>query len=168
GSEQSAWFYMPFTLIVAFDLLFYNVTTSMTVEGAHDEHRAPELARTVVRRFLSIQIPAALAVIVAAPVLLYPFGADYVDHGTGALRVLACASIPRAVVNLFVALARLRGRGWFIVGGQATLFLLVTVLALALARPLGLPGVALAWLVGNTVVAASAMPWLVRLLREGR
>lgn len=166
GEAQTAFFYMPFTLIVAFDLLFYNVTTSMTVEGAYDEARAATLVRTVVRRFLAIQVPIALAIVVTAPLLLAPFGGEYVEHGSATLRLLACASIARAVCHLFIALARLRGRGGAILAAQGTIFAVVGAAALALAGPLGLEGVALAWLAGNGVVALAVAPLLVHTVRS--
>lgn len=167
GNTASAHFYMPFMLIVAFDLLFYNVTTSMTVEGAHDEGRTAQLAATVARRFLVILIPAALVICAAAPLLLIPFGEDYVDAGTGVLRLLALASIARAIVCLYVATARLQGRGRAILASQASVFAGVVALALALAEPLGLPGIGVAWLAGNAVVAIVVGPSLLRLLRSG-
>jgi O-antigen/teichoic acid export membrane protein len=168
GDAASAHFYMPFMLIVAFDLLFYNVTTSMTVEGAHDEASTPRLAATVVRRFLTILVPAALVIAAAAPVLLIPFGARYADAGAGALRLLALASIARAIVCLYVAVARLQGRGRAILAAQATVFVVVVALALALAGSLGLRGIALAWLAGNALVAVVVAPGLVALLRSGK
>jgi O-antigen/teichoic acid export membrane protein len=167
GNAASAHFYMPFMLVVAFDLLFYNVTTSMTVEGAHDERRTAHLATTVVRRFLVVLAPAALVVSAAAPIVLIPFGQEYVDQGSGVLRLLALASIPRAIVCLYVAIARLQGRGRAILATQASVFAGVVVLALALAGPLGLPGIGLAWLAGNALVAVVVAPRLVALLRSG-
>lgn len=167
GDVASAHFYMPFMLIVAFDLLFYNVTTSMTVEGAHDEARTPLLAGTVVRRFLTILVPVALTIAAAAPLLLIPFGQRYADEGAGALRLLALASIARAIVCLYVAIARLQGRGRAILAAQGTVFAVVVALALALAGPLGLPGIGLAWLAGNALVAVVVAPGLVALLRNG-
>ncbi|HEX6391148.1 MAG TPA: hypothetical protein VFZ89_16930 [Solirubrobacteraceae bacterium] len=166
GEEQNAFFYMPFTLIVAFDLLFYNVTTSMTVEGAYDERRTAALVRTVARRFLALQIPAALAIVAAAPLLLAPFGEEYASEGASALRLLACASVARAVCHLFIALARVHGRGGAILLAQGTIFAIVCVLALALAGPLGLDGVALAWLAGNGIVALAAAPTILRTIRS--
>ncbi|HYF26871.1 MAG TPA: hypothetical protein VD931_14105 [Baekduia sp.] len=165
GSTQSGWFAIPFTLVVALDLLFYAVTTSMTVEGAHDHTQVRALLRTVARRFLVLLVPIALLVVAAAPLLLAPFGSDYADEGTTALRLLACASVPHALVTLYTAVSRLRGRGRPILAAQATLFALVVGLALALAEPHGLPGVALAWLAGNVVVGLAVALPLVRAAR---
>ncbi|MEA2153913.1 MAG: hypothetical protein QOE11_53 [Solirubrobacteraceae bacterium] len=167
GNAASAHFYMPFMLIVAFDLLFYNVTTSMTVEGAHDERRTAHLANTVVRRFLVVLVPAALLVCAAASLVLIPFGSEYVDAGAGVLRLLALASIARAIVCLYVSTARLQGRGRAILAAQGTVFAVVVVLALVLAGSLGLPGIGAAWLAGNALVAAVVAPGLLALVRSG-
>ncbi|WP_354702081.1 hypothetical protein DSM112329_02434 [Paraconexibacter sp. AEG42_29] len=168
GSTQSALFYMPFTLIVAFDLLFYGVATAMTVEGAYDGSRTADLVRTVVRRFLGPQMLAALLIVVAAPLLLAPFGTEYVDVGTPVLRLLACASVFRAILNLSLAVNRLRGHGGAIVLAQLVLLVTSAAMSLALVGPLGITGVALGWLAGHVAAVLVVAPNLYGVIRGTR
>jgi Na+-driven multidrug efflux pump len=97
---------------------------------------------------------------------LLPFGADYVDGGTPVLRILACGCLFRAVSILYEAIARVQGRGSRILAIEATQASLLFVGVAALAVPMGLEGVALAWLGATAVPALAAFPWLVRFLRS--
>jgi O-antigen/teichoic acid export membrane protein len=166
GSRANAYFAIPLSLVGALDVLFYSVTTSLTVEAAHDASRTAELARTIVRRFLAVQVPLAAMVALCAPLILLPFGSAYASHGATALRLLACASVFRTFGYLFNGLSRLHVRGTAIMLAQGGLASISVVLAFLLVHPLGLAGVALAWLIANFVVAVGAAPSLWRYLRS--
>ena len=166
GSVEAGFFYLPFALISAFDLLFYGVTTSLVAEASRDEPRRAELAKTVVRRFLSFQIPAALLIVAAAPLLLLPFGADYVDEGTTLLRLMALASCARAVVFLFAGTCRIEGRSDLVAIVEVVLLATLVPATSVLARRHGLDGVGVAWLACHTVVALAVLGPLVRFLRR--
>jgi O-antigen/teichoic acid export membrane protein len=165
GTQQNAYFYVPFTIAVAFDMLFYGVGTSLTVEGAFAEHRIRALAALVVRRFTVVLIPGALFIALAAPLILLPFGPDYVREGTPVLRLLAVASLFRGAITFYEAVARVRGHGRSILVCELALMAMLLVGAATLAGPLGLEGVALAWLGASAIVAAAITPATARLLR---
>jgi O-antigen/teichoic acid export membrane protein len=165
GSAANAYFYIPFAIIVAFDMMFNNVGVSLIVEGAFAEEDIRRLARAVVRRFGFMLMPGTLLIFLAAPVLLAPFGPAYVAESTGVLRILAFASLFRASIILFCAIARLHGRGLPILAVQAALMTSLLLAATLLARPLGIEGVALAWLASHAVVAAVTLPSMRRFLR---
>lgn len=166
GSAQTGFFYLPFALITAFDLLFYGVTTALVAESARDEPRRGALAQLVVRRFLSFQIPAALLIAAAAPLLLLPFGPDYVREGTTLLRLMALASCARAIVFLFAARCRVEGRSDLVAIVEAALLATLVPATVVLAGAHGLAGVGLAWLLGHMVVALAVAVPLIRFLRQ--
>lgn len=166
GSRANAYFAIPFSLILAFDLLFYGAATALTVEAARDFARAAELTRTIACRFLGLLVPAAALIALAAPVVLAPFGSAYAHNGAPTLRLLATASIFRTLVALSITVARLRVRGTTILIIQGTVSTIAVVLALAFVGPLGLSGVALAWLIANAAVAVIAIPGVWRFVRQ--
>jgi O-antigen/teichoic acid export membrane protein len=166
GSSQGAFFYMPFTIISAFDLLFINVATSMTVEASMAGDRLSELARTTVHRFGGVLAAGVLVIVAGAGLILLPFGPAYVEGGGALLRLLACASVCRAIIGLYSAICRVQGRAGRVLVVQAAVFLLVVVLTPLLARSHGLEGVGFAWLVANALVACAVTPATVRILRH--
>jgi O-antigen/teichoic acid export membrane protein len=165
GARENAYFYVAFTIAVAFDMLFYGVGTSLTVEGANAEHRLRPLARMVVRRFTVVLVPGALLLALAAPLILLPFGPDYVREGTAVLRILAIASLFRGAITFYEAVARVRGHGRSILVCELAQMAMLLGGAAVLAQPLGLEGVALAWLGSSVIVAGAVAPSLWRLLR---
>jgi len=165
GDSANAYFSVPMTLVFAFDLLFLGVTTSLIATAARTIERTRALTRIVTHRFLALLVPTAGLVALIAPLLLVPFGSAYSHHGTAVLRLLIAASPARAVIVLFGALSRLRTRGRPILLTQAATFAVSLGLAVAFVGPLGIAGVALAWLIANGAVAVAVLPLLVRSLR---
>jgi hypothetical protein len=85
------------------------------------------LARKVARRVVHFLVPGTLLIVSAAPLILIPFGEDYVREGTPVLRVLACACVFQATIALYISVAGLPGLGLRIlaVNGALTLLLIV-------------------------------------------
>src|SRR5215210_2043740 len=103
--------------------------------------------------------------VVAAPLILLPFGEDYVRESSSVLRLLACGCVFYAAIALYVAIARLEGRTGGILGVEAVKVPLLLGGAVVLSGPLGIEGVALAWLASIALVALAVAPSLVRFFR---
>ncbi|MEN3279120.1 MAG: hypothetical protein V7607_260 [Solirubrobacteraceae bacterium] len=166
GAAANAYFYIPFTIIVTFNMLFHAASNSLVVEGAMAEDRIRVLATRLVRHLVLVLVAGTAVIVAAAPLIMLPFGEDYVRESTSVLRILACACVFRAASVLYIALARLDGRGLRILAVEAVQMSLLLAGAITLAHPLGLDGVALAWLCSAAVVALALLPSLVRLLRS--
>ena len=167
GSGENAYFYVPFMLVTSFDTLFFNASTSLVVEGAFGDVSVGQLTRRVARRYATLLLPGVLILIVAAPLLLLPFGSAYVAHGTEVLRLLALASLCRVTISLFAAVARVQGAGGHIMAVYAAVAALLAPLLILFGRSLGIEGAALAWLAANAVAAVAVVPALVRIVRTG-
>ena len=170
GSSAGAWFYMPYTVVAAFDLMFLNVASSLTVEGSVDESRLPELTRTVVHRFRFLLLAGVAIFACGASLLLLPFGREYAHHGAPVLRLLAIASLARAVVALYAAISRVEGHAGRILLAQiATLTLIFSAtLLFTKVAGLGVTGVGYAWLLANGAVACVVAPHVIRVLRRAK
>jgi O-antigen/teichoic acid export membrane protein len=168
GASQNAYFFIPFTMVIAFDLLFNGAAMSLVVEGSHDEGRAHDLAHTVVTRFALPLGAASLALALLAYFVLLPFGHAYAANGDAVLRILALGSLFRMIVALFVALERVAGRGRRILAVEASLMLILAPLAAVLASPWGIEGVAAAWTIANAIVALTLLPSLYRRIRPAQ
>jgi O-antigen/teichoic acid export membrane protein len=166
GSAANAYFYIPFTIVVAFNMLFHAASTALVVEGAMAEDRIRVLAAKLARHLVFVLVPGTALIVAAAPLLMVPFGEDYVRESTSVLRILACACVFRAAIVLYIAVARLDGQGFRILAVEGLQMALLLAGAVTLAGPLGLDGVALAWLGSIAVVALIVLPSLVRLLRS--
>ena len=167
GSEDAAYFAIAYVLVRSLDLLATNAGTSVTVESAFDEEQLHAHARRIVRRLLPLMLGASAVVVVAAPLVLLPFGADYAREGATLLRLLGVAVVFRCATVLFRVVCRGRRRGGALLALDGGLAVLLLGLTVALAPAYGLTGVGLAWLAANAVAAAVVMPGLVAFMRHG-
>lgn len=166
GPKASAYFAIPFMIMVAFDSLAYSACTSLVVEATLAGEHLQALTRLTVRRVLALIVPAGVALIVAAPLVLLPFGRAYEEQGTTVLRLLLCASLLRPGIALFSAVSRIGGHGLRLALVEAALLALVLGPAIPLAHSHGIEGVAAAWLGANVIIFLAVIPWLVRFLRK--
>ena len=152
-------------MVSAFTTLFFAAGMSLVAEGALAEDQVREMAGRIARRIALILIPGLTFMIVAAPLILLPFGADYVGQSSSVLRLLACGCGFSAVLVLYVSIARLQGRTARILAVEAAKLPLLLGGVVALSAPLGIDGVALAWLGAVALVALVVTPSLVRFFR---
>ena len=165
GSGANAYFFIPYTMVAAFNMLFFAASMSLVAEGALAEERIRAMAEKVARRFALILVAGTVVLIAAAPLILLPFGEDYVRESTPVLRLLACGCAFYAVLALYVAIARLQGRSGGILAVEAAKLPLLLGGVAVLSAPLGIEGVALAWLGSVAVVALAVAPSLLRFFR---
>lgn len=166
GSAASAYFYIPFALVTTFDFLSLALAVSLTTQVARTPHRVQELTYAVIKRFCLLGLPIIVVIIAAAPLIMVPFGSQYVENSTGLLRLLAAGSCLRATIYLYSAIARLQGRGLRIVVPQASVAILLLAMTIVFSVRYGLDGIGWAWLLTFCVVAAMVLPGLVRFLRD--
>lgn len=165
GAEDNAYFYIPFTIVIACDMMVLSIGTSIVAETAYDERLVRDHVRTVIRRYGPLLLGGVVVLVIAAPIALLPFGSDYAREGDWVLRILALACIPRALVFLAGAVWRLQGHGRWLLGAEALMLVLLIGPVVPLADGLGLTGVALAWLGSATAAGLLAGFWLLRFLR---
>ncbi len=168
GAEQSAYFAMPFTIVLAFDTFAYGACTSLVVEATLHHESLRALTKLFARRVLTLLIPAAALLAAAAPLVMLPFGSAYAEHGATALRLLLCGSIFRTVIALFSAVSRARGQGKRLASIELALLVLVLGTASPLAQSSGIQGVAGAWLAANAIICLAVIPLLIGFLRQSQ
>jgi hypothetical protein len=164
GTAAGAYFYIPFTIVGAFDLLFVNIASAMTVEAsrAHDSWRT--IVASTARKFAPLLGAGVVVLVLAAPLVLFPYGPSYVRAGSSLLRLLAVASLFRAMVSFYVAVCRIEGRA---ARGMALYGILVVMtigLTLALARRGSVTEVGVGWLIANATVGMLCLPHVARLI----
>jgi hypothetical protein len=167
GPSRGAYFAIPFSIVAAFDLLFMNVTSSMTVEASLDQDRLSALARATVAKFGPFLALGVLVLIAGAGLILLPYGPAYVHGGATVLRLLGAASTFRATVTLYFAICRIEGRAGRILALEAAALVLTAGLTVWLASSRGLTGVGWAWLITNVLIALVALPKLRSVLFRG-
>jgi O-antigen/teichoic acid export membrane protein len=149
-----------------------NLATSLAVEGVYD---APSLAgncRAALIRALGLLLVGAVGISLAAPYTLGLLGDGYLD-AVPLLQLLVFATLPRAVVDIYIGTLRARSECMRIARVQALRGVIVVGLVILLIHydqlflDVGLPritAVGAAVLLGQLVVMLVVLPGLGRLL----
>jgi len=98
--------------------------------------------------------------------ILALYGPSYARHGAPLLRLLALASLFRAITGLYMAICRVEGRASRILAAQGATFGVLVVLVAVLAPSHGLAGVGLAWLGASAAVAVVTVWHVIAVLRR--
>lgn len=166
SQEASAYLLPAQTVFLAMSMLSIAITSALVVEGARDPARAHLFARAVLRRICVIVLPAAALVGLAAPLLLWFYGPQYVENSTLLLQLLMVSMFPRVVVTLWMTKSRLANR----TGGLAVQQLVHASIVLGgiplLAPTLGVDAVGWTWLAGELLLALVFAPSVLRWLRS--
>lgn len=166
GPSANAYFYVAWMMGTTLDLLAVNMATSLTVEGAFDETALAANCRAALRRTMLILVPAAAVMAVGAPLALRLFGPQYAAHGTRILQLLAVATLPKALTELYLGALRAQSRTSMIAFIQGVRGVLILGLAFALTGIMGTVGAGVAALASQVIVAAMVAPGLISLLRR--
>jgi len=168
GPGMTAYFYMAWTVGGVLDLLAVNMATSLTVEGAFDSQTLAANCRSALRRTLFILVPtAALVALIARPALSL-YGPSYAAYGAPILELLALATLPRTLTELYLGALRAQSRTRLVAVIQVTRCVLILGLALGLTTVMGITGAGIAALASQLIIALAILPGLRRVLAADR
>ncbi|MFI6083674.1 lipopolysaccharide biosynthesis protein [Streptomyces sp. NPDC051217] len=164
-AAHNAFFYTAYTVGGTMEFMAINMASSLTAHASHSPERLAEGVRGALRRMTLLLVPVVLVLVVFAPQVLAPFGADYAEHGSTVLRLLAAAALPRVVVELYIGVLRVQGRTGMLAALQGAMCVCVLGSAVVLLGPAGISGAGLAMLLSMTLVALVAAPGLRSALK---
>jgi O-antigen/teichoic acid export membrane protein len=169
GNTANAYFFNAQTMGMALDLIAFNLAQSLTVEVSADEERVRHLTLDASKRVAVLVLPLAVVLFIAAPLVLRLFGAQFSQHATWLLRLMVISSLPKAVIAIHIAMARVyrkTHRNGVTAAIQATLLIGGSVL---LMKQIGIDGVGYAAIGSQVIVALLVLPWMVKMLQhQGR
>lgn len=166
GPIANAYFYAAWMVGTTLELLPVNMATSLTVEGSFDEDTIAANCLAALRRTMLILVPVVVVVICAAPVALGLFGPLYAANGTHVLRLLALATLPKALTEMYLGALRAQSRTSLIAFIQGIRGIMTLGLAFTLTGVMGTTGAAIAVLASQVIVAAAVAPSMLSLLRR--
>jgi O-antigen/teichoic acid export membrane protein/aminoglycoside phosphotransferase (APT) family kinase protein len=157
GPEESAYFFLSFTVAYMLYLLSRNLGMSLVTEGARAPQRLYEFALRTLAQSAKIVVPLAILVALASPLILWVLGPDYVDGASVLMPLLVLSAIPHVVITTFLSAARVQRRMRAVVVVTAAMSISVMALSIVLLLGYGLDGVGVAWLVAQSVVAVGLL-----------
>lgn len=157
--SANAYFYTTWMVGSIFFMISTSIGSALFAEGANERESLRASVWVSARAVMLILPPALVGTAIFGRHVLAGFGAAYARHGFTLLMILAIASVPDAVTNIYVAVLRSEAR----LREAASLNLAMGVICIGLAwyllPTLGLGGAGLAWLGGQ---AAGSLFVLIR------
>src|SRR5215470_13098410 len=136
-------------------LVGMNMGFSLVVETAADQSAIRDRALRSITHLAKLLVPVVILIVVAAPYVLAIYGPGYVGADVTPLRLLALSALPALITNTAISVTRSLRRMRMVLAIQIGLCALVWGLSALLIGPLGITGVAVAWLVAQTATAAA-------------
>ncbi|MEV4916064.1 lipopolysaccharide biosynthesis protein [Streptomyces tirandamycinicus] len=159
-AAHNGFFYIAYTVGGTMEFMAINMASSLTAHASHSPGSLADGVRGALRRMALLLVPVVAVLVVFAPVILAPFGADYAEHGTTVLRLLAAAALPRVVVELYIGVLRVQGRTGVLAALQGAMCAMVLGSAAVLMGPAGISGAGLAMLLSMALMALVSAPGL--------
>lgn len=162
GAEMNAYFYIAWTVAVAVQVIPTSIFNSLFAEGSNDEASIrTNTAKSLKFTFLLL-LPLALLILIIAEKLLLLFGQAYSDNAALLLRIVVVAVIPWGVNYLYVSIERVRKNIKGIIAVAAVATCLSLGLSYLLMLRMGLIGVGIGYVAGQTIVAIAVVIHLWR------
>lgn len=168
GAAATAYFYVAWLIAGIVDMIGINMGMSLTVEGAFDAAALAANCRRALRRVVSILAPTAVLLAVLAPWWLRLFGPSYAAHGAVLLDLLAVATLPRAVTEVYLGALRAQNRTSLVALIQSVRAVLMLGFAMSLTGAIGTRGAGIAVLASQAVIAVAISVSLWRVLTGDR
>ncbi len=151
GAAEGAFFYTTWMVGSLFFTISAAASASLFAEGGYAPDELRHQRRRTVRLIAALLAPVMVGMLVAGPLVLGLFGAQYAAAGYPLLVLLVISAVPDAVTNVGVAQWRVQGRTGLVAAlniGMATVTLVGTWL---LAPHLGVVAPGWAWLTAQTL-----------------
>jgi O-antigen/teichoic acid export membrane protein len=164
NAATNAYFYVAWLIVAIVDMIGVSMGMSLTVEGAFDAANLAANCRKALRRAATMLMPCAVLLAAFAPWWLRLFGPGYAAHSARALELLAVATVPRAVTEVYLGALRAQNRTSLVAVIQAARAVLMLGLTVTLAGIAGTVGAGMAVLATQAVIAVSISVGLWRVL----
>lgn len=153
GSSAAGYAYLATTVGYTLYLLIINVGASFVTEASRYPERIAEYTRKTLSHCFAIIVPLSILMIITSTFVLSLFGEEYPERGETLLRLMALSAIPNVIVATYVSVARVQRRMTAVVVTVTATSGSVLILTVILLHTIGLDGVGLAWLLGQSGVA---------------
>ncbi|GAA2725887.1 hypothetical protein [Actinocorallia aurantiaca] len=166
--STNGYFAMAWIFGLMLDLLALNMAMSLTVEGSFDTTNLARTCRDALRRTLMLLVPVSLLMALVAPYVLglpFLFGHGFRHHAGLVLTLLALSTLPKALIELYVGVLRVRSRTRLVALIQVLRFAGVLTGVVLFVNDHTLEAVGWSVLIVQSTVALAVLPALLRVVR---
>ena len=145
GSDQTAYYYIAYTIASFLFMVSAAFSTSLFVEGSHGESLRKNTIKSLLAIF-SILVPLALFIFFFGGYILEIFGKDY-TNGLELLRVMVISSFFYSICQVYFSIEKVRNNIKDLIIISLLIFILLVSLSYFLMFNYGILGVGYAWII---------------------
>jgi O-antigen/teichoic acid export membrane protein len=145
GAEQTAYYYIAFTIASVLFIIPFAFSTSLFVEGSHGEPLRKNILRSI-KSIFSFLIPLALILYFLGSFILNLIGANY-TNALGIFNLMIISSIFMVPYHIFISIKKIQKDMKSLIFIGALLTTLAIGLSYALMLKYGLMGVGYGWII---------------------
>lgn len=168
GSEPSAYFYMAWTIgsmLVIIPASIFNSLLAVASKSAASLN--VDISRSL-RLLFTIALPSIALLFVLSEFILSFFGTEYSNNGATVLRLILLSVIPYSMNYLRITIDRVSTNHRNLVTVSTAMTVLSLGLTYYLATEMGLDGMGLGWMLGQTIVAIPVSLSIWKHVRNAR
>lgn len=150
GTEETAYYYIAFSIASFLFMIPNTISTSLFVEGSHGEQIRNTVLKSLVLIF-SLLIPLCIVLYFTGGELLEIIGKDYSANGIELLRLMIISSFFISIVAIYTSIKRIQKEMTKVVILSGVIFSLLIGLSYFLMQKWGLLGIGYAWITSYCV-----------------
>lgn len=166
SAEMNAYFYVAWAITSILLVIPSSISNSLFAEGSNEEASLKTNTVKSLKLMLTLLIPLTIIIFILADNILMVFGQSYADNSPLFLRILVLSVIPYAVNYLYISISRVTRNLTNIIKITAILTGLSLGLSYFLMLKIGLVGVVIGYLAGQSIVATAVAIILLRDLAK--
>ena len=157
GAENNAYFFIAWAVNSVLIMIPAAVATSLLAEGAYDNANLKNHISRSLKMLAVLMVPTVILVWFLANKFLLLYGGLYAENATTLLRWLAIASVPLAINIVYFSIKRVQKNVKPVILLAAFMAVIVVLASYLLLPRVGITGIGIAWLAGQSATALIAI-----------
>jgi len=162
GAKNNAYFYIAWAMSGILALIPTAVAFSLLAEGSRDETQLKNNAGRSFKIMAILLIPGMVLAWFLTNKFLSLFGSLYAKNAAHLLHWLIIAAFPLSINLAYFSIKRVQKKIKPIILLSAIMAVIVVFTSYLLSPRLGINGVGIAWLIGQSIIALIAMAWDIK------
>ncbi len=168
GAEPSAYFRIAYGIGSVLFIIPIAISFSLFAEGSHEPEKLRANVIKAIKFMFLLLIPAIVLILLLGDKILLLFGSEYSENALRLLWILALASIPFAINDLYVTINRVEFKVKPVIYTYLGAMVSVIGGSYILMSRVGLIGIGLGWILGQGAVAIPISMLIIRWLRSNK
>jgi O-antigen/teichoic acid export membrane protein len=165
GADLAAYFYISWSISAPLSFLSSAVSTSLLVEGSHEIGNFKSNLVKAIKLIFVLLIPGIILIFIFGNYILLLFGTQYSENALGLLYLLTVATIPLSINHIYMTVKRVEKKMINVIFVNLYLSLAMIGGSYLIFGLIGLNGIGVSWLIGNSIIAIIL---LIKLKKEAR